>query len=66
VDGTIRHPGKEEAWEYSVVIEIHDEHGGNVVRRVIGVGALGPGELRKFTLRVEVFVPEVSELPAGH
>jgi hypothetical protein len=65
VDGTIRHPGKEAAWEYSVVIEIRDEHAGNVARRVIGVGALRPGESRRFTVRVEVFVPEASELPAG-
>ena len=27
VDGTIRHPGAEAPWEYSVLIEIHDERG---------------------------------------
>jgi len=27
---------------------------------VVGVGALRPGEVRKFTLRVEVLVPESS------
>jgi hypothetical protein len=37
-------------------------HPGNemVARRVVGVGALKPGESRKFTLRVEVLVPEPS------
>lgn len=62
VDGTIRHPGTEPQWEYSVVIEIHDERGESVARRVVGVGALRPGEARKFTLRVEVLVPDKSAL----
>ena len=61
VDGTIRHPGTEAPWEYSVLIEIHDEGGEMVARRVVGVGALRAGEGRKFTLRVEVLVPESSK-----
>jgi hypothetical protein len=31
-----------------------------ITRRVMGVGALRPGESRKFTLRVEVLTPEAS------
>jgi hypothetical protein len=62
VDGTIRHPGTEAPWEYTVLIEIHDGPGEMLARRVVGVGALGPGETRKFTLRVEVLVPEDSTL----
>jgi hypothetical protein len=62
VDGSIRHPGNEGAWEYSVLIEVHDDRGETVARRVVGVGALKPGESRKFTLRVEVLVPEASAL----
>jgi len=65
VDGTIRHPGAEAPWEYSVLIEIHDERDEMVARRVVGVGALRPGEGRKFTLRVEVLVPESSRLTAA-
>jgi hypothetical protein len=65
VDGTIRHPGTEVPWEYSVLIEIHDERGEMVARRVVGVGALRPSEARKFTLRVEVVVPEKSTLTAA-
>jgi hypothetical protein len=65
VDGTIRHPGTESPWEYSVVIEIHDERGETVARRVVGVGALRAGEARKFTLRVEVLVPDRSALTAA-
>src|SRR5262245_14374949 len=65
VDGTIRHPGSEAPWEYSVLIEVHDERDEMVARRVVGVGALRPGEGRKFTLRVEVLVPESSRLTAA-
>ncbi len=65
VDGTIRHPGNEPAWEYSVVIEVNDERG-EVTRRVVGVGALKPGESRKFTLKVEVLMPAASALAGGH
>lgn len=60
VDGRIRHPGNEAAWEYSVLVEVHDERGNMITRRVMGVGALRPGESRKFTLRVEVLTPEAS------
>jgi hypothetical protein len=62
VDGKIRHPGNGTDWEYSVLVEIHDEHDKIVARRVVGVGALRPGDSRKFTLRVEVLTPEVSSL----
>jgi hypothetical protein len=65
VDGTIRHPGTEAPWEYSVIIEIHDERGEMVARRVVGVGAMRAGEGRKFTLRVEVVVPDKSVLTAA-
>jgi hypothetical protein len=36
-----------------------------VARRVVGVGALRHGEARKFTLRVEVLVPEPTRLTAA-
>jgi hypothetical protein len=65
VDGTIRHPGTEAPWEYSVLIEVNDERGEMVARRVVAVGALRPSEGRKFTLRVEVLVPEASRLTAA-
>lgn len=65
VDGTIQHPGTESPWEYSVLIEVHDERGEMLARRVVGVGALRAGEARKFTLRVEVLVPEKSTLTAA-
>lgn len=57
VDGTIRHPGGE-AWEYSVVISMRNEQGVEVLRRVVGVGALSGNESRSFTVSVDVFRPE--------
>jgi hypothetical protein len=54
VDGTIRHPGNEAPWEYSVLIEIQDERSEMVARRVWVLCLPGEGE---FTLRVEVLVP---------
>jgi len=65
VDGSIRHPGNEASWEYAVLVEVQDGKGETVARRVVQVGALQPGELRKFTLKVEVLVPEASSLAAG-
>jgi hypothetical protein len=65
VDGTIRHPGNQSPWEYSVLIEVHDERGESIARRVVGVGALRGGEARTFTLRVEVMVPEKAALSAA-
>ena len=60
VDGIIRHPGGEGAWEYSVLVEIHDPKGEKLARRVVAVGAIPPGETRMFTLRVELDVAEES------
>ena len=42
VDGTIRHPGTEAPWEYSVMIEVHDERGEMVARRVVELVAARP------------------------
>jgi hypothetical protein len=58
VEGLLRHPGAGEGWEYTVVVEILDEQGAVVTRRMVGVGAVCPGETRRFALRVEVSIPE--------
>ncbi len=60
VEGTIHHPGTGEPWEYSVILEIHDDDGEVISRQVMGVGALRPTEIRTFTVRVEVFAPQKS------
>ena len=54
VEGTIRHPGTEAAWEYSVLVEVQDQEGEVLARRVVGVGALQPGEARVVRLRVDI------------
>lgn len=57
VEGSIRHPEGSEAWEYAVVVSITNDRGEEVARQVVGVGAIPPGEQRKFTFAVEVFTP---------
>ena len=43
--------------EYHVVVVIRDASGGELARKVIGVGGLAPGEERKVDLTVEIFDP---------
>ena len=57
VEGSIRHPDAGEAWEYAVMISITNDRGEEVARQIVGVGAIQPGEQRKFTFAVEVFAP---------
>lgn len=57
VDGIIRNPGSGGAWEYSVLVEVHDSRGEKLVRRIVGVGKIPSGETRTFTIRVEMEVP---------
>ncbi|MFQ5683508.1 MAG: hypothetical protein ACE5HC_09580 [Candidatus Binatia bacterium] len=54
VEGTIRHPGKGAALEYSILLEVHDNTGKMISRQVVGVGAFRHAETRTFSLRVEV------------
>ena len=63
VEGSIRHPEVGEAWEYAVMISIADDSGKEVTRQIVGVGAIQPGEERKFTFAVEVFTPEAEPEP---
>ena len=64
VEGIVRHPNVGEAWEYSVVISIRNDKGEEVDRKIVGVGALQPGEGRSFTLSVDVFAPQGAPIPA--
>ncbi len=54
VEGSIRHPADSGTWEYTMVLTIRDERGGEIARRIVGVGAMQPDELRSFTLSVEM------------
>jgi hypothetical protein len=57
VEGSIRHPNAGEAWEYAVMVSITNDRGVELTRQIVGVGAIKPGEQRKFTVAVEVFSP---------
>ena len=59
VEGVIRHPPLEEAWEYFVVIAIRNDRGEEVARQVVNVGAMQGAEKRTFTLSVEMLPPQL-------
>jgi hypothetical protein len=54
VEGQIRNPAGAGSWEYSMVLTIRNERGEEIARRLVGVGAIQPEELRTFTLSVEM------------
>lgn len=39
------------------MVTITNERGEEVARQIVGVGAIQPGEQRKFTFAVEVYTP---------
>ena len=59
IEGSIRQPADVAAWEYSVVVSIRNEQGKEIARKLIGVGAMAPDELRTFNLSVEVVPRQV-------
>jgi hypothetical protein len=59
VEGVIRHPQVEEAWEYFVVISIRNDRGEEVTRQVVSVGALQGTEKRTFSLSVDTMPAQV-------
>jgi hypothetical protein len=63
VEGIIRHPPVEDAWEYYITISIRNDRGEEIDRQVVNVGALQGAEKRTFTLSVEVLPPQVPEEP---
>jgi len=54
VEGSFRNPVDNGAWEYSMVLTIRDERGEEIAHKLVGVGAMQPGEQRNFTLSVEM------------
>jgi hypothetical protein len=54
VEGSFRNPADSGAWEYSMVLTIRNERGEEIARRLVGVGAMQPGEQRSFSLSVEM------------
>jgi hypothetical protein len=61
VEGILRHPPIEEAWEYYVTISIRNDRGEEIDRQVVNVGALQGAEKRTFTFSVEVLPPHAPE-----
>jgi hypothetical protein len=55
VEGTVGRPADGEAWEYSMVLSIRNERGEEIDRKLVGVGAMRPGEQRTFALAVEIY-----------
>jgi len=55
VEGTVRQPVDADAWEYSMVLSIRNDRGEEIDRKLIGVGAMRPGEQRTFALSVEIY-----------
>jgi hypothetical protein len=64
VEGTVRHPADGEAWEYSMVLSIRNDRGEEIDRKLVGVGAMRPGEQRTFALAVEIFAGN-DPVPSG-
>ena len=65
VEGTIRHTDGASLSEYSVIIEVREDRGELIARRIVNVGALEPGQARRITLRIEMQAPEPSASPGA-
>lgn len=66
IEGSIRQPADTASWEYSVVVSIRNESGKEIARKLIGVGAMAPDELRTFNLSVEVVPSKGKGLKTRH
>ena len=55
-----------EPWEYAVMVSVTNDRGVELTRQIVAVGAMKPGEQRKFTVAVEVFgPPDAPDLEKG-
>jgi hypothetical protein len=63
VDGTIAHRESGIVCEYCIVLDITNERGEQVMRQVVGVGALQPGERRRLNVSVQM-LPLVAQVQA--
>lgn len=65
VEGTVRHPSDGEPWEYSMVLSIRNDRGEEIDRKLVGVGAMRPGEQRTFALSVEIVAADDADDAGG-
>lgn len=54
VEGALEQPRTDGFSEYSMVLSIRNERGEEIERKLVGVGAMRPGESRTFALSVEL------------
>jgi hypothetical protein len=54
VDGTISHRASGEPCEYCIVVDVRNERGEPLVRQVVGVGVLQPGDLRRVNVSIDM------------
>lgn len=66
VEGTVVRPADAESWEYSMVLSIRNERGEEIDRKLVGVGAMRPGEQRTFSLAVEIYGADAGTPPSRH
>ena len=58
IEGRVRYPDEDKPCEYSVVVEVQNDRGEVLSRRVMGVGTMRPREARTFSVRVELSAME--------
>jgi hypothetical protein len=63
VSGQFSRPATDGPGEYSVVVVIRDAQGAELARKVVGVGALAPGDERSIDLTVELSEPPTTPWP---
>jgi len=66
VEGQLRNPTDGGTWEYSMVLTIRNDRGEEIARRLVGVGAMQPEEMRTFTLSVEMTPAEAGKRSTRH
>ena len=63
IEGSFDNPSPSSTREYSVVVQVRNQRGEVVDRKVIGVGVLGPGDERVVTLTVDMSATPARDVP---
>ena len=66
IEGTISPPESDTIYEYSMVLSIKNDRGEEIVRQVVGVGALQPEEQRTFSVQVEMIEATGAKAKRSH
>ena len=65
IEGSFRNPSGEVPREYTVVVSIRNDRGQEIARKLIGVGAMKPDEVRSFSLMVEMAPGKAKAKPSS-